>query len=109
MLCIREYNTHKKTKYLLMKETSEQDFNRIWLNWEIKNQENKGLFSSNFELTITNQGKVQIPLAWLFDLFKQYGILNILRTPNHIPEDPYKLVRFIKKLEQVSKTGQIQL
>lgn len=92
-----------------MKNKEHQDFNSIWLSWEVKNLGNEGLLSSEFNLSTSNRRDIYVPLAWLQGLFNKYGALNILRTSEHLPEDPYELVEFIKRLELTAKTGQIQL
>jgi hypothetical protein len=51
---------------------------------------------------LKDRTEVQAPLLWLEDLAKKYSWLQILRSPQHIPEDPWELVEFIENLKAMN-------
>jgi hypothetical protein len=70
-----------------------------WFSWLIENEEDS-LISSNFSvIKQPMQSRVYVPRLWIENLSEKYSLLQILRTPQHKPKDPFELVAFIEKLE----------
>ena len=80
------------------------DHKRLWLNWQVKYcDDRESLLTSNFKIEeldcLEDRINVQVPLLWLGNLAVKHSWLHTLRNPQHIPEDPWELVRFIEKLK----------
>ena len=83
------------------------DFSNLWLEWQVAPSEEE-LVSFDFNLVVKEPNsldaqKVSMPFLALIHLAEKYSWLQVLRGPEHIPQDPYELVRFIKTLEYSSR------
>jgi|GEM_PF-4141963 len=79
------------------------DFSNFWLEWQVAQGPDE-LVSFDFDLVVKEPSalgvqKVSVPFLALIHLAEKYSWLQVLRGPEHIPQDPYELVRFIKTLE----------
>jgi len=79
------------------------DFSNLWLEWQVAQGPDE-LVSFDFDLVVKEPSalgvqKVSVPFLALIHLAEKYSWLQVLRGPEHIPQDPYELVRFIKTLE----------
>jgi hypothetical protein len=80
---------------------NQADIENLWLEWQVVPAEQE-LISFDFNLVTKSSPepvKVSVPLKALLHLAEKYSWLQLLRGPEHIPQDPYELVRFIKTLE----------
>lgn len=80
---------------------NQADIENLWLEWQVVPAEQE-LISFDFNLVTKSAPesvKVSVPLKALLHLAEKYSWLQVLRGPEHIPQDPYELVRFIKTLE----------
>lgn len=83
------------------------DYEKVWLKWQVQYcKERSCLTSSNFKIEELNQlpkvKEIQIPFIWVNNLEKKYNWLHILRNSQHIPQDPFELVKFIQDLDQIN-------
>jgi len=79
---------------------------KLWLEWQVVKDDDKDLLSFDFKLVEKNitdmkAYQVSVPLLALLELAEKYNWLQVLRNPQHRPQDPYELVRFIKMLESL--------
>lgn len=70
-----------------------------WLEWDVEYLENEQCFqSSDYQIIQQNHERIVLPLSYIQDLAQKLDLLAILRTPSHIPRDPYELVKFINSI-----------
>jgi hypothetical protein len=96
-------NIALETSVLATSTQPATDFSNLWLEWQVANGAEE-LVSFDFNLVVKEPSsldaqKVSVPFLALIHLAEKYSWLQVLRGPEHIPQDPYELVRFIKTLE----------
>jgi hypothetical protein len=98
-----DYTPALETSALLVSNQPAPDFSNLWLEWQVAQGPDE-LVSFDFDLVVKEPSplgvqKVSVPFLALIHLAEKYSWLQVLRGPEHIPQDPYELVRFIKTLE----------
>jgi hypothetical protein len=98
-----DYTPALETSALLVSTQPAPDFSNLWLEWQVAQAPDE-LVSFDFDLVVKEPSalgvqKVSVPFLALIHLAEKYSWLQVLRGPEHIPQDPYELVRFIKTLE----------